>query len=176
MLLTYAVVDYSYFALAMTFTIEREAQSRAHARRLQQALRDGRIATPPGMSAGTGSGAGGHGASLTFDADLDRLFPERKKILDAPTNAGGAAAAGAVGAETGKQYGSVSRSESNVSEIIGGYEGNRLLSTGNCLLFLAGAGVFLKLRFVMSFHLQSMKYWLNRTNGSSQSAATAGSR
>ncbi|KAJ8951941.1 hypothetical protein NQ318_013608 [Aromia moschata] len=52
-LLTYACIDYSYFALAQTFDIQHQREQRFHRPRVQQ--------------------------SISTDSDLDRLFPERTR-------------------------------------------------------------------------------------------------
>lgn len=54
-LLTYACIDYSYFALAQTFDIQHQREQRFHRPRVQQQT------------------------SVSTDNDLDRLFPERTR-------------------------------------------------------------------------------------------------
>ncbi|KAJ8923517.1 hypothetical protein NQ315_010095 [Exocentrus adspersus] len=53
-LLTYACIDYSYFALAQTFDVQHQREQRFHRPRVQQ-------------------------TSISTDNDLDRLFPERTR-------------------------------------------------------------------------------------------------
>lgn len=53
-LMTYACIDYSYFALAQTFDIQHQREQRFHRPKVQQ-------------------------SSVSTDNDLDRLFPERTR-------------------------------------------------------------------------------------------------
>lgn len=71
-LLTYAAIDYSYFALAQTFDIQLRREERFKAQDFQSPTFD---TSPHG-----GYGAMGHNhseAADKFGNDLDKLFPER---------------------------------------------------------------------------------------------------
>jgi len=71
-LLTYAAIDYSYFALAQTFDIQLRREERFRAQDFQSPTFD--------TSPHEGSGATGYRHSEAVDkfgSDLDKLFPER---------------------------------------------------------------------------------------------------
>lgn len=71
-LLTYAAIDYSYFALAQTFDIQLRREERFRAQDFQSPTFD---KNPPG-----GYGAMRYNRSEAVDKfgnDLDKLFPER---------------------------------------------------------------------------------------------------
>jgi hypothetical protein len=71
-LLTYAAIDYSYFALAQTFDIQLRREERFRAQDFQSPTFD---ASP---REGYGSVTHNHSeAADKFGSDLDKLFPER---------------------------------------------------------------------------------------------------
>ncbi|KAK7870096.1 hypothetical protein R5R35_011077 [Gryllus longicercus] len=74
-LLTYAAIDYSYFALAQTFDIQLRREERFRAREF---LSPTFASSPSGGGGGYGATESGHSEAIDrFNSDLDKLFPER---------------------------------------------------------------------------------------------------